>query len=84
MEEAREIIKVASGFLAEQEPAAKNSRLEQLEERAGSGMWSVVLSFPDFPKSSIAAAIGAMDQRVYKELVVNGETKEVMALKFWK
>ncbi len=44
MEEAREVVKVAINFLSEQEPSAKASRLEQIEER-GDGEWSVVLSF---------------------------------------
>jgi hypothetical protein len=84
MEEAREVVKVAANFLAEQEPAAKASRLEQIEER-GDGEWSVVLSFPDLTTGTSAAMLfGNQASRVYNELVVNGKAKEVMALRFWK
>ena len=84
MEEAKQIVKVAADFLAEQEPAAKASRLEQIEEH-GDGEWSVVLSFPDLTNAPVPVLIGNQAAaRVYKELVVNGKAKEVMALRFWK
>jgi len=85
MEEAKEVVKVAADFLAEQEPAAKASRLEQIEERED-GEWSVVLSFPDLTISNNAAMLfgNRGDSRIYKELVVDGKAKEVMALRFWK
>jgi hypothetical protein len=84
MEEAREVIKVAASFLAEQEPSAKASRLEQIEERAD-GEWSVVLSFPDAPSETPAMFLGAQAAaRVYKELRVDSKAKEVMALRIWK
>ncbi len=83
MEEAREVVKVAASFLAEQEPAAKASRLEQIEER-GDGEWSVVLSFPDLTGVFSTITGIHMADRVYKELVVNSKAKEVMALRFWK
>ncbi len=82
MEEAKEVVKIAATFLAEQEPTARNNRLEQIEDRSGD--WSVVLSFPD-PTSAPFSAFGAQEvPRVYKELVVNSKSKEVMALRFWK
>lgn len=84
MEEAKEVVKVAANFLAEQEPAAKASRLEQIEEH-GDGEWSVVLSFPDLTIASVPVFLGNQAAaRVYKELVVNSRAKEVMALRFWK
>lgn len=84
MEEAKEIIRVAAGFLAEQEPAAKASRLEQIEER-GDGEWSVVLSFPDLTNATVPMLLGNQAAaRVYKELVVDSGAKEVIALRFWK
>ena len=84
MEEAKEIVRVAASFLAEQEPEAKESRLEQIEERED-GEWSVVLSFPDLTKTTAAILLGNQaPARVYKELVVDSKAKEVMALRFWK
>jgi len=83
MEEAKEMIKVASTFLAEQEPAAKPIRLEQIEERSD-GIWSIVLSFPDLTSPVAAFLQSNSSGRVYKELVVAGDTKEVQALRFWK
>jgi hypothetical protein len=56
MQEAKELVKVASTFLAEQEPEAKSIRLEQIEQR-NSGEWSIVLSFPDL-NQSVAAMLG--------------------------
>ncbi len=83
MQEAKEMVKVASTFLAEQEPAAKAIRLEQIEQRS-SGEWSIVLSFPDLT-TSVAAMLGnSASARVYKELVVDGDGKEVKALRIWK
>jgi hypothetical protein len=85
MEEAKEIVKIAADFLAEQEPAAQDSRLEQIEERRGyDGEWSVVLSFPD-SANKLALGLGiAGVPRIYKELVVDSKAKEVVALRFWK
>lgn len=80
IEEAKEVVKVAADFLSEQEPAAKSSRLEQIEEQ-GEGEWSVVLSFPDNINAFLP---GITASRVYKELVVDSKRKEVMALRFWK
>jgi len=83
MEEAKEVVKIAANFLAEQEPAAKASRLEQIEERHSDETWSIVLSFPD--PSPLTQLFGTPTiARVYKELVVSDKTKEVMALRFWK
>ena len=83
MEEAKEVVKLAANFLAEQEPAAKASRLEQIEEH-GDGQWSVVLSFPDLTNATVPMLLGNQaPARVYKELVVS-KAKEVMALRFWK
>ena len=84
IEEAKEVVKVASHFLAEQEPAARESRLEQIEQR-GDGEWSVVLSFPDMDSDfgKLSVQMGS-PLRVYKELVVNDQAKEVTALRFWK
>ena len=87
MEEAKEVIKIASSFLAEQEPEAKVNRLEQIEEHSDvAGAWSIVLSFPDLttvPAKFFLGEHGAVP-RVYKELIVDGKTKEVKALRFWK
>lgn len=79
MEEAKEVVKIAANFLVEQEPSATATRLEQIEERAGAGEWSIVLSFPD--KETVANMLG---NRIYKEVVVSSDTKEVKALRFWK
>ncbi len=84
MEEARQVVKVAADFLAAQEPAAKASRLEQIEQREAEE-WSVVLSFPDSSSVDLQTFTGLhLANRVYKELVVNSKAKEVMALRFWK
>jgi hypothetical protein len=83
MEEAKEIIKVASSALAELEPAAKPIRLEQIEETSD-GVWSIVLSFPDLSSPIASLMQNNATGRVYKELVVASDTKEVQALRFWK
>lgn len=85
VEEAKEVVKVAATFLAEQEPAAIGSRLEQLEGRED-GEWSGVLSFPDLTVNDAPAILfgDRAASRVYKELVVDGKAKEVRALRFWK
>lgn len=83
MEEAKELVQVASTFLAEQEPAAQAIRLEQIEQRNG-GEWSIVLSFPDLSVSVSALLGNPASARVYKELVVDNDTREVRALRFWK
>ena len=86
MEEAKAVVKIASSFLKEQEPSARDTRLEQLEEHtANVGEWSVVLSFPDPIGPPWAALGGTLETpRVYKELVVNSKSREVVALRFWK
>jgi hypothetical protein len=82
IEEAREMVKVAANFLASQEQAAmKDVRLEQIERR-GDNEFSVVLSYPD--AISTFGNLGLVNARVYKELIVNEELKEVIALRIWK
>jgi hypothetical protein len=83
IEEAKDIVRVAASFVAEQDPEAEEIRLEQIEQRPD-GKWSVVLSFAR--KSSSGSAFSGLMalQRVYKELVVNDRPKEVTALKMWK
>jgi hypothetical protein len=82
IEEAREMVKVAASFLTAQEPTAKEVRLEQIEQRDG-GEFSIVLSFPD-ATMHFGVTTGMTDGRVYKELVVNRDQKEVKALRIWK
>jgi hypothetical protein len=83
MEEAKELVQLASTFLAEQEPAAKAIRLEQIEEH-DDGEWSIVLSFPDLSVPAAALFGNGNSARVYKELVVDSDKKEVRALRIWK
>jgi hypothetical protein len=82
IEEAREMVKVAASFLTAQEPTARDVRLEQIEQH-DDGEFYIVLSFPDgTPRFSLP--MGSNDGRVYKELVVKRDQKEVMALRIWK
>lgn len=64
IEEAREMVRVASNFLAAQEPAAmKDMRLEQIERRSDNE-FSIVLSFPDG-----GFTFGPLAARVYKDVL---------------
>ncbi len=75
IEEAKEVVQLASGFLEAQERSAQNIRLEQIEEQSkgGSDAWSVVLSFRD-PDNALSAFSGNTP-RVYKEIIVDAGAK---------
>ncbi|MGB8538637.1 MAG: hypothetical protein WCD57_19595 [Acidobacteriaceae bacterium] len=82
IEEAREMVNVATKFLTAQDPTAKDIRLEQIEQRDGE--FSIVLSYPEqVSVGGVVAYLGTYP-RVYKEVVVTRNAKEVMALRIWK
>jgi hypothetical protein len=75
IQEAKEVVKVAADFLSEQEPAAKESRLERIEERSD-GEWSVVLSFPGPGMLSPVFRVNPESATIYKELSVNSRAQK--------
>ncbi len=80
LELAKDVIDAAADFLAAALPVPRGQiSLEQIEERPA--YWSVVLSYPE---STGQSSLRLTPPRAYKELLVDSDSKEIKAVKFWK